>query len=962
MNNDTKKTRMKQDIWSFITSNLSHTVQYGDAKYEIIGYKYHAKKHVLCVLTSTNHIEKERDFGFQISYSKNPPKRPVYTKEKVRKTQKSHFFDGQKNAREALETLENRDDGVINTVVHQLSYDTIDTIKIHYSQNPNSAPTFLPARRPRYASICLGFDSEWQERTDRKGRVVRRILCEQWSFRDSAGKMYVWFVFHITDKRFKLREVLKWLFSDCAGVLGLSDLPKRVDICLSCFNGLADLSIFSDRQWVYKHTNTIRNKLITMEKPVHIKYYDDNRHVVSKFCITLRDCSLLAPAKVALADLGDAMKIPKIDIPKEQKGQMEYLMNAEPEKFFCYAAQDAVITLSWIEYVLRTMDGNIPVTAASYGAQKIKNGIIKQLHLDPAEFEEYWCGVRTEVQSSVDSKGRQKKVKTALPTATSVLNAANECYYGGRNECFFFGCKDGIWYDYDVRSAYPNAMCLLEDVDYYANAVLFDGDLWDISFDYTDYLFARIRFKFPPTAKYPCLPVRDCLGRGLIFPLEGECWASAPELKTALLMGAQIYVYEGYIQPKHAGRRSLAKIETELINDRLRAKKEYGKGSPAELLLKEIANSGYGKMGQGLSGKRAFSSKAGSSVDVDPSPITAAPQAALITGLVRAAVSEAMWKLQERGYVIASVTTDGFLTNAPENVMKEICKDGLLKIFSENLQLVTGEKEVFETKHACYGVFCMKTRGQVGFKAVPDMEVPVAKAGYKPPSEKKKDREFLIMQFLERTEEGLVSEYLQLPSARDCVVKKMDYVGKNVRKHTYWDFDYKRVPDESTIEEYEIEIGGKKYKHVFYDTLPWRSYVDFANRAESLRKRRVPVKAKEDVKEVCKTIRIVEELHGCKKRIRGSVDRTYAVSILRGIRQGKLVAEWLEGKSGAEICKVVQDAFCGRVKLTPNDWKNAGRPTRKALGLAGAEEYLEKLGLNWNLTESLEMATEALAA
>ena len=61
--------------------------------------------------------------------------------------------------------------------------------------------------------------------------------------------------------------------------------------------------------------------------------------------------------------------------------------------------------------------------------------------------------------------------------------------------------------------------------------------------------FAQVRFKFPPNTKYPCLPIRAADKRGLIYPLEGECWTCGPELFMAREMGASIVVVQGYIVP-----------------------------------------------------------------------------------------------------------------------------------------------------------------------------------------------------------------------------------------------------------------------------------------------------------------------------------------------------------------------------------------------------------------------------
>jgi len=94
-------------------------------------------------------------------------------------------------------------------------------------------------------------------------------------------------------------------------------------------------------------------------------------------------------------------------------------------------------------------------------------------------------------------------------------------------------------------------------------------------------------------------------------------------------------------------------------------------------------------------------------------------------------------------------------------------------------------------------------------------------------------------------------------------------------------------------------------------------------------------------------IKHLKTIHEEGRRVCKSLERTYATSILRGIRQGVLVAPWLEGKNGKEICKRVGEV-CG-VELNDNDWKNAGRKVRKEISLAGAEKYLEELCLSWAL-------------
>jgi hypothetical protein len=51
--------------------------------------------------------------------------------------------------------------------------------------------------------------------------------------------------------------------------------------------------------------------------------------------------------------------------------------------------------------------------------------------------------------------------------------------------------------------------------------------------------FALVRFEFPEGTRFPCLPVKDPTNpdRGIIYPLRGETYVTAPEIATALWSG-----------------------------------------------------------------------------------------------------------------------------------------------------------------------------------------------------------------------------------------------------------------------------------------------------------------------------------------------------------------------------------------------------------------------------------------
>ncbi|HHO0940423.1 TPA: hypothetical protein ACRTTK_004521, partial [Aeromonas hydrophila] len=69
-------------------------------------------------------------------------------------------------------------------------------------------------------------------------------------------------------------------------------------------------------------------------------------------------------------------------------------------------------------------------------------------------------------------------------------------------------------------------------------------------------------------------------------------------------------------------------------------RQSYVKKSFEELLWKEIGNSLYGKLAQGLRGKSAFDTSSGLSKPIERSAITNAFFAAHTTGLIRAVLGK----------------------------------------------------------------------------------------------------------------------------------------------------------------------------------------------------------------------------------------------------------------------------------------------------------------------------------
>ena len=105
--------------------------------------------------------------------------------------------------------------------------------------------------------------------------------------------------------------------------------------------------------------------------------------------------------------------------------------------------------------------------------------------------------------------------------------------------------------------------------------------------------FARVRFKFPASVRYPTMPVRT--ENGLVFPLEGIAYCSSPEIVVARELGADLQILDGRIFPTDPSLQPFRPF----IKDCIKKRKAHPKHSFEAMFWKEISNSTYGKTAQG---------------------------------------------------------------------------------------------------------------------------------------------------------------------------------------------------------------------------------------------------------------------------------------------------------------------------------------------------------------------------
>ena len=224
---------------------------------------------------------------------------------------------------------------------------------------------------------------------------------------------------------------------------------------------------------------------------------------------------------------------------------------------------------------------------------------------------------------------------------------------------------------------------------------------------------------------------------GLIYPIEGVKYCTGPELVVAINQGAEIQVEKGVFVPWLTEDRPFADF-TKQINE---MRRRYPKGSLLEQTSKEIGNSLYGKIAQGVanmrgdnttSGRsRGFDSRSGKMKDLPPSKITQPLLAAFITGLVRAVLSELIANLPPDARLLTA-TTDGFLSDTDSDKLD--MSGPMITVFGRLREIVSGDSNALEVKGRVAEAVIVKTRGTFSTKPL-DIQSPgkpiLAKAGNK---------------------------------------------------------------------------------------------------------------------------------------------------------------------------------------------------------------------------------------
>ncbi|MEM2367013.1 MAG: DNA polymerase [Candidatus Bathyarchaeia archaeon] len=220
------------------------------------------------------------------------------------------------------------------------------------------------------------------------------------------------------------------------------------------------------------------------------------------------------------------------------KTNMRLLLEKHRDVFEHYAKQDSEILIRAFnerrKWFLENF--NIDILRLSTLAQTSSQVFTARFLTEPVEPVKYeWTSFNRQVKGEWKTGWRRTWVYSG---SRDKRYFAMKCYWGGRREAFFRGLINSPVEVWDVKSMYPTMAKLplpVKDTEWF---YLEGQDNLKSIVEGIGYVHCQ--FKFPEDTDYPCLSVFDSRFPKLVFPLEGETWATTYEIRLALKMGCKI--------------------------------------------------------------------------------------------------------------------------------------------------------------------------------------------------------------------------------------------------------------------------------------------------------------------------------------------------------------------------------------------------------------------------------------
>lgn len=848
-------------------------------------------------------------------------------------------------------------------------------------------------------SLNIGFDTEFQDYRN-GSKQNRRVLSLQMSI--EVGETLIRYFFLVDPRyqevtadggmiplKFCLADILNDLkinfFTDFPLVLKRNIKYKEkpwknhesfkvidytamrdsvIPVTLICHTGKADISVFRRSKYdidILRKLGEIQGGWMTTEYVHFTASNDRNRNYYWLLNLCVRDTLGLTPAEnKSLKALGNVIGRPKIELPPKVIEHMSYFAVSNPIEYYKYAMNDADIVVSFCSELFMCNHA-VPMTLSSaaassmYGSIKEYFGITKK-----ADYDRIYRGLEMLDEGVIKSEDECMKFLKATryvpirdnPDVKIVNEFFEEAYTGGFNASFYIGWIKEYTTDFDLQNAYPTAMANIFDIDWNEHVRDLPRDTLRLM-DLVSPLNPAVavgEFTFPDTCYCPNIPV-PVKGGMKIYPRHAKnVYMTGPDMWLALKLGAEIKVFRGFVCPilENKGKPSkcLAYAVTKLVQDRFKAKKIYKDNPLVEKSLKTMVCSCYGKTGQNVSPKTRYNAKKMGRVDAEPSTVTSPYHAAYTTALVRCMLIACINQLHDLGYHVYSVTTDGFITDAPIDVVRGLDAFGFAKIFQDGRYTLNQTTEdcdanqVWEPKHYNNIFLNITTRGNV---AVNDEGV-LAHNSYSTGEIKdsRADRDAYIIAVLSR-EGRLKCSTKVWTQFSEIVERKHDFHVNETIRQLSMNFDYKRCPIVETAIDtpihYESVDGLYSVDTVIaeYDTRPFNDAEEFLNYRNTMQN-------EDCVKVVADLERVkIKSTTSTKGYIGKNLPRKILLSILMGYRSGLYDIPALDGLKQSEIVETVNS--WGIAHITINDWKNCSRTKRQdnMLSRELVEETLQRI-------------------
>ena len=746
--------------------------------------------------------------------------------------------------------------------------------------------------------LNIGFDTEFQDYPDvkdadgRKTHADRIVLCLSMSV--VIGDMIIRYFFLVNPDyqrvtaeggRIPVKHCLTDIFDDLKHSY-LPELPvvsrkkikfknkswkghdpfKVVDyramkdsiipVTLVCHTAKADISVFRRSKYdvdLIRKVGEIQGGFMSTEA---IKFRAETDNSYNNYYLVdlqIRDTMGLTPAEhKSLAALGNVINREKINLKDGYIEHMSAYAATDPIGFYEYAVNDADIVIDFCSELFRR-NRALPMTLSSAAASAMYRSIKKYLKVrNRAAYDRKYRGLEELDEGLVLSKSDRLKFLKATrlapiqdnPDAKFISDFFEQAYVGGYNTSYHIGWITDKTNDFDLKNAYPTAMALIRDIDWEMPVKDFPRDHELTLQDIPDPLMPVVAvgdFDFPDDCYCPNIPT-PAKGGLNIYPLHGRnVYMTGVDMYLALKLGAKITIHRGFkcCELKFEDgtpSKCLSYAVANLVQDRATVKKMGEEFTLIEKALKTMVCSCYGKTAQNVSPKTRYNAKKMGRVDAEPSAVTSPYHAAYTTALVRCMLIACINRLHDRGYHIYSVTTDGFITDAPEDVLTGLNAYGFTDLFQEGrytLNQTTDDipdNHVWEIKHHNDILFNITTRGNV---AVNEGGV-LAHNSYTTGETKDSmaDREAYIIAVLSR-EGKLKCPTNVWTKFADLVERKSDHHVSEIIRQLSMDFDYKRCPILETATDTPVHYESSDGKYTVdtviaeFDTRPFNDVDEF---------------------------------------------------------------------------------------------------------------------------------------